>query len=120
MSTLKNLWEKERKIQVIENLKQNIENDILRAANEVSEKKKTNEYLSDIADDFEEYRDDLINVKKQQEHRIRKLVEYLEINLKDAGLTSVQLRKLNKEREDILERLRVIRNDLKNIKQSNY
>jgi hypothetical protein len=122
MSTIKQLWERERKINEIERLKQKNEHDLVMAANNLEEKKKTNKYLEDIIEEFSGYKNDLIMIKRSQEARMEDLVKYLEDNLNDAGLNDVQIRKVEKERRDIEERLKNIRNELRsmNIDYSEY
>ena len=122
MSTIKELWERERKINEIERLKQKNEHDLIMAANNLEEKKKTNKYLEDIIEEFSGYKNDLIMIKRSQEARMEDLVKYLEDNLNDAGLNDVQIRKVEKERRDIEERLKNIRNELRsmNIDYSEY
>ena len=122
MSTIKQLWERERKINEIERLKQKNEHDLIMAANNLEEKKKTNKYLEDIIEEFSGYKNDLIMIKRSQEARMEDLVKYLEDNLNDAGLNDVQIRKVEKERRDIEERLKNIRNELRsmNIDYSEY
>ena len=122
MSTIKQLWERERKINEIERLKQKNEHDLVMAANNLEEKKKTNKYLEDIIEEFSGYKNDLIMIKRSQEARMEDLVKYLEDNLNDAGLNDVQIRKVEKERRDIEERLKNIRNELRsmNIDYSDY
>ncbi len=115
MSTIKKLWEREMKISEIERLKQRNENDIVKTANEVKEKKKTNKYLEDMVDELTDYKNAIIEIKLSQERRLHELIKYLESSLDEAGLNELQVRKLNKERDNIEMKLKQIRQELKDL-----
>mgnify|MGYP001161413841 FL=1 len=115
MSTIRKLWEREMKISEIERLKQRNEHDIVKVANEVKEKKKTNKYLVDMVDELTDYKNAIVEIKLSQERRLYELIKYLEINLNDAGLNELQVRKLNKERVNIETKLKEIRQELKEL-----
>ena len=77
--------------------------------------KKTNKYLEDMVDELTDYKNAIIEIKLSQERRLHELIKYLESSLDEAGLNELQVRKLNKERDNIEMKLKQIRQELKDL-----
>jgi len=86
--------------------------------NDMQEKKKDNEYLREIYEEYKGYRDGILKIKKDQEKKMEELLKYLEKSLEDAGLTELNIRKIRKERENIKNKLEDVRNELKELLQN--
>ena len=68
-----------------------------------------------MVDELTDYKNAIVEIKLSQERRLYELIKYLEINLNDAGLNELQVRKLNKERTNIETKLKEIRQELKEL-----
>ena len=77
--------------------------------------KKENNSLSDIYEDYKGYHDYIVNMKKEQELQILRLLHYLEKNMLDSNLTERMLQESKHEQSVLLEKLYEVRNDLEKV-----
>ena len=77
--------------------------------------KQENSSLSDIYEDYKGYRDYIVNMKKEQELQILRLLHYLEKNMLEANLTDRMVREAKHEQQMLLSKLNTVRSDLAEI-----
>ena len=77
--------------------------------------KQENSSLSDIYEDYKGYHDYIVNMKKEQELQILRLLHYLEKNMIDSNLTERMLQEAKHEQSILLEKLYDVRNDLEDV-----
>ena len=79
--------------------------------------KDKNDNLREIYKDYKEYHDYIVNIKKEQELQILKLLHYLEKSLLEANLTNKMVREAKHEQQVLLKKLNNVRGDLAEITQ---
>ena len=77
--------------------------------------KQENSSLSDIYEDYKGYHDYIVNMKKEQELQILRLLHYLEKNMLEANLTDRMVREAKHEQQMLLSKLNNVRSDLAEI-----
>ena len=82
---------------------------------ELSDLKKKNSSLNDIYEDYKGYHDYIVNMKKEQELQILRLLHYLEKNMLEANLTDRMVRESKHEQQMLLSKLNNVRSDLTEI-----
>ena len=71
--------------------------------------------MSDIYEDYKGYHDYIVNMKKEQELQILRLLHYLEKNMLEANLTDRMVRESKHEQQMLLSKLNTVRSDLAEI-----
>ena len=77
--------------------------------------KDKNSDLREIYEDYRGYRDYIINMKKEQELQILRLLHYLEKSMLEANLTDRMVREAKHEQQVLLGKLNTVRSDLTEI-----
>jgi hypothetical protein len=77
--------------------------------------KQENSSLGDIYEDYKGYHDYIVNMKKEQELQILRLLHYLEKNMLEANLTDRMVREAKHEQQMLLSKLNTVRSDLAEI-----
>jgi hypothetical protein len=101
-----------KKIQCqIKKNKKNLINDF----RELEESKTNNEFLNEIYDDYNNYKNYIVGLKKDQEIQILSLLHYLEKSMLEANLTERMVSEAKHEEKILLDKLSKIRGELKKI-----
>ena len=79
--------------------------------------KDKNDSLREIFKDYKGYHDYIVNMKKDQELQILRLLHYLEKSLLEANLTNRMVREAKHEQQILLKKLNNVRGDLAEITQ---
>jgi len=82
---------------------------------ELANLKEKNSSLRDIYEDYKGYHDYIVNIKKEQELQLLRLLHYLEKNMLDANLTDRMVREAKHEQQILLGKLNTVRSDLTEI-----
>ena len=82
---------------------------------ELEESKSTNEFLKEIFNDYEKYKNYIVGLKKDQEIQILSLLHYLEKSMLEANLTERMVLEAKNEEKILLNKLAEIRGELKEI-----
>ena len=77
--------------------------------------KDKNEDLREVYEDYRGYRDYIVNMKKEQELQILRLLHYLEKSMLEANLTERMVMEAKNEEKILLKKLAEIRGELKEI-----
>ena len=77
--------------------------------------KDKNEDLREVYEDYRGYRDYIVNMKKEQELQILRLLHYLEKSMLEANLTERMVMEAKNEEKILLGKLAEIRGELKEI-----
>ena len=81
----------------------------------LSNLKEKNNNLKDIYEDYKKYHDYIVNIKKEQELQLLRLLHYLEKNMLEANLTNRMVREAKHEQQILLSKLNIVRSDLAEI-----
>ena len=101
-----------KKIQCqIKKNKQNLVTDL----KQLEEMKSNNEFLNEVYDDYDNYKNYIVGLKKDQEIQILSLLHYLEKSMLEANLTERMVKEARNEEKILLNKLSKIRGDLKDI-----
>ena len=79
--------------------------------------KDKNDSLREIYKDYKGYHDYIVNMKKDQELQILRLLHYLEKSLLEANLTNKMVREAKHEQQVLLKKLNNVRVELAEITQ---
>lgn len=82
---------------------------------ELEESKSSNEFLKEIFNDYEKYKNYIVGLKKDQEIQILSLLHYLEKSMLEANLTERMVLEAKNEEKILLNKLAEIRGELKEI-----
>jgi len=74
-----------------------------------------NNEIREVYEDYKGYHDYIVNLKKEQELQLLRLLHYLEKSLLEANLTERMVREAKHERQILLEKLSGVRSDLTEI-----
>ena len=85
---------------------------------ELEESKSTNEFLKEIFNDYEKYKNYIVGLKKDQEIQILSLLHYLEKSMLEANLTERMVLEAKNEEKILLNKLVEIRGELKEITEN--
>ena len=85
---------------------------------ELEESKSTNEFLKEIFNDYEKYKNYIVGLKKDQEIQILSLLHYLEKSMLEANLTERMVLEAKNEEKILLNKLAEIRGELKEITEN--
>ncbi len=104
-----------KKIQCqIKKNKQNLVTDL----KQLEEMKSNNEFLNEVYDDYDNYKNYIVGLKKDQEIQILSLLHYLEKSMLEANLTERMVKEAQNEEKILLNKLSKIRGELKNITET--
>ena len=82
---------------------------------ELEDAKTNNEFLNEIYDDYNNYKNYIVGLKKDQEIQILSLLHYLEKSMLEANLTERMVSEAKHEEKILLDKLSKIRGELKDI-----
>lgn len=82
---------------------------------ELEHSKTNNEFLNEIYNDYEKYKNYIVGLKKDQEIQILSLLHYLEKSMLEANLTERMVLEAKNEEKILLNKLAEIRGELKEI-----
>ena len=82
---------------------------------ELEHSKTNNEFLNEIKNDYEKYKNYIVGLKKDQEIQILSLLHYLEKSMLEANLTERMVLEAKNEEKILLNKLAEIRGELKEI-----
>jgi len=85
---------------------------------ELEESKSTNDFLKEIFNDYEKYKNYIVGLKKDQEIQILSLLHYLEKSMLEANLTERMVLEAKNEEKILLNKLAEIRGELKEITEN--
>jgi len=79
--------------------------------------KTGNDNLRELYEEKKQCHNTIINLKKDQEIQILRLLHYLEKSLLDANLTNKMVQEAKHEQQILLKKLKIIQEDIANITQ---
>jgi len=79
--------------------------------------KNDNDNLRELYEEKKECHNTIVNLKKDQEIQILRLLHYLEKSLLDANLTNKMVQEAKHEQQILLKKLKIIQEDIANITQ---
>ena len=82
---------------------------------DIGEIQKENEFLTEIVGDYKNYRNALIRQKQREENHLKMLVDYLEKQLMEAGMTESMEEQARFEQNRILKDLDDLKMELQEI-----
>ena len=85
---------------------------------ELEHSKTNNEFLNEIYNDYEKYKNYIVGFKKDQEIQILSLLHYLEKSMLEANLTERMVLEAKNEEKILLNKLAKIRGELKEITEN--
>ena len=85
---------------------------ILNQLSDIEEKRKSNEYLNTIYQDYMKFKEYMVNEKSQQRLMLQKLLSYLEKSKMEEYYASRLMKQLNIEEKNVQEKLNKIKLDL--------
>ena len=95
-------------------IKKNKKN-LIKDFRELEDAKTNNEFLNEIYDDYNNYKNYIVGLKKDQEIQILSLLHYLEKSMLEANLTERMVSEAKHEEKILLDKLSKIRGELKDI-----
>ena len=90
-------------------------NNLIKDFRELEDAKTNNEFLKKIKDDYNNYKNYIVGLKKDQEIQILSLLHYLEKSMLEANLTERMVSEAKHEEKILLDKLSKIRGELKDI-----
>jgi hypothetical protein len=81
------------------------------------ELKNGNDNLRELYEEKKQCHNTIVNLKKDQEIQILRLLHYLEKSLLDANLTNKMVQEAKHEQQILLKKLKIIQEDIANITQ---
>ena len=88
---------------------------LIRDFRELEAAKTNNEFLDSVYEDYQNYKNYIVGMKKDQEIQILSLLHYLEKSMLDANLTERMVQEAKHEEKILLNKLAKIRGELKDI-----
>ena len=88
---------------------------LIRDFRELEAAKTNNEFLDSVYEDYQNYKNYIVGMKKDQEIQILSLLHYLEKSMLEANLTERMVKEARNEEKILLEKLSSIRGELKDI-----
>ena len=88
---------------------------VLDQLQDIGEIQKENEFLTEIVGDYKNYRNALIRQKQREENHLKMLVDYLEKQLMEAGMTESMEEQARFEQNRILKDLDDLKMELQEI-----
>ena len=85
---------------------------------ELEASKTNNEFLNEIYNDYQKYKNYIVGLKKDQEIQILSLLHYLEKSMLEANLTERMVLEAKNEEKILLNKLVEIRGELKEITEN--
>ena len=79
--------------------------------------KNDNDNLSELYEEKKECHNTIVNLKKDQEIQILRLLHYLEKSLLDANLTNKMVAEAKHEQQILIKKLKAIQGDISNMTQ---
>ena len=79
--------------------------------------KNENDNLRELYEEKKQCHNTIVNLKKDQEIQILRLLHYLEKSLLDANLTNKMVQEAKHEQQILLKKLKIIQEDIANITQ---
>ena len=79
--------------------------------------KNENDNLRELYEEKKQCHNTIVNLKKDQEIQILRLLHYLEKSLLDANLTNKMVQEAKHEQQILLKKLKIIQEDITNITQ---
>ena len=88
---------------------------VLNQLQDIGEIQKENEFLTEIVGDYKKYHNALKRQKQREENHLKMLVDYLEKQLMEAGMTESMEKQARFEQNRILESLENLKSEMKEI-----
>jgi len=88
---------------------------VLDQLQDIGEIQKENEFLTEIVGDYKKYHTALLRQKKREEDHLKMLVDYLEKQLMEAGMTESMEKQARFEQNRILESLEKLKSEMEEI-----
>ena len=88
---------------------------LIRDFRELEAAKTNNEFLDSVYEDYQNYKNYIVGMKKDQEIQILSLLHYLEKSMLEANLTERMVLEAKNEEKILLNKLAEIRGELKEI-----
>tara|TARA_Y100000992_G_C21260429_1_gene490991 strand:+ start:1105 stop:1464 length:360 start_codon:yes stop_codon:yes gene_type:complete len=88
---------------------------VLDQLQDIGEIQKENEFLTEIVGDYKKYHRVLLRQKKREEDHLKMLVDYLEKQLMEAGMTESMEKQARFEQNRILESLEKLKSEMEEI-----
>jgi hypothetical protein len=88
---------------------------VLNQLQDIGEIQKENEFLTEIVGDYKKYHNALKRQKQREENHLKMLVDYLEKQLMEAGMTESMENQARFEQNRILESLENLKSEMKEI-----
>jgi len=88
---------------------------LIRDFRELEAAKTNNEFLDSVYEDYQNYKNYIVGMKKDQEIQILSLLHYLEKSMLEANLTERMVQEAKHEEKILLNKLAKIRGELKDI-----
>ena len=88
---------------------------LIRDFRELETAKTNNEFLDSVYEDYQNYKNYIVGMKKDQEIQILSLLHYLEKSMLEANLTERMIQEAKHEEKILLNKLAKIRGELKDI-----
>ena len=85
---------------------------VLDQLQDIGEIQKENEFLTEIVGDYKKYHRALLRQKKREEDHLKMLVDYLEKQLMEAGMTESMEKQARFEQNRILESLEKLKSEI--------
>ena len=86
---------------------------MLRNLKEMEKTKDKNDFLKGVYEDYKMYKEHIVKQKEDHEKTIKDLINYLEKNLLNEGLTDRMMRQAQFEQKKLLDDLESIRREIK-------
>ena len=88
---------------------------LIRDFRELETAKTNNDFLDSVYEDYQNYKNYIVGMKKDQEIQILSLLHYLEKSMLEANLTERMVQEAKHEEKILLNKLSKIRGELKDI-----
>lgn len=110
--SLNNLQEINDNIKDVVNFEKSV---LIDSVEELEEKRETNEFLREIAENYKLYRSSMIDQKKRQQLQLLYILDYLDSLLETQAITKYSLSHTKNEQNRIINEIKQLQKDMDNI-----
>mgnify|MGYP006091794923 CR=1 FL=1 len=109
------IYTKDKQLKQISSQKKKNRNNIIIGLSELSKIKNNNTFLEKVYNDYKEYYENTVEIKKKQIIQIENIINYLEKYIEETEISNSLLKQIKHAQKNMLTILNEVHDDLENI-----